>query len=265
MQETRRVMMKREDIVKTINSLEGEAGHKKVLDVYNAQKPLPRGYKVQPSDPWCATTVSAVFLMNGYPDIAECSCVMMIKKAKDLGIWVEDDAYIPQPGDIVMYDWQDTGKGDNVGVADHTGIVISVSKRKITVREGNKNRSVGNRDILVNGVTIRGYIVPKYEIEEQPATSVSPKAQKTEKYKVGNIYVIIARSGLNVRTGAGTDYKKVPYEKLTSDGKKHAVGSALKYGTRVTCEKVHKNKDSIWIKIPSGWICAECNGKTYIK
>lgn len=257
--------MKRSDIVKTINSLKGESGHKKVLDVYNGQCPLPRGYKVQPSDPWCATTVSAVFLMNGYADIAECSCVMMIQKAKKLGIWIEDDAYVPQPGDVVMYDWQDSGKGDDLGAADHTGIVISVTKRKITVREGNKNKSIGNRDILVDGIYIRGYITPKYEEEEKVASNTSVKPKKPEKYKVGNIYTVIAKSGLNVRTGAGLGYKKVPYDKLTDDGKKHAVGSALMNGTRVTCEKVHKDKDSIWIKIPSGWICAELNGKAYIK
>lgn len=166
--------MKREDIVKTIKSLEGEAGHKKVLEVYNAQKNLPRGYKVQPSDPWCATTVSAVFLMNGYPDIAECSCVMMIKKAKDLGIWVEDDAYIPQPGDIVMYDWQDSGKGDDIGVPDHTGIVVSVTKNRIVVREGNKNKSIGNRDVLVNGVNIRGYITPVFDDKQTSPKTTTP-------------------------------------------------------------------------------------------
>ena len=155
--------MKRADIVSTINGLKGETGHQKILDIYNAQKPLPRGYKVKPTDAWCATTVSAVFIMNGYNKISECSCPQMIEKAKKLGIWVEDDAFTPQIGDIIMYDWQDTGKGDDTGVADHVGIVISVTKSKIVVREGNKNKSIGNRDVTVNGIYIRGYITPPYE------------------------------------------------------------------------------------------------------
>lgn len=171
--------MTRNDIVKTINSLEGEAGHKKVLEVYNAQKNLPRGYKVQPSDPWCATTVSAVFLMNGYPDIAECSCPQMIEKAKAKGIWVEDDSFVPQIGDIIMYDWQDSGKGDDIGVPDHTGIVISVTKNRIVVREGNKNKSIGNRDVLVNGINIRGYITPVFDDKQTSPKTTTPTTPTT--------------------------------------------------------------------------------------
>lgn len=166
--------MKRSDIVKTIKGLQGEEGHKKVLDVYNGQCPLPRGYKLQEKDPWCAATVTAVFLMNGYDAFAECSCHVMIQKAKKLGIWVEEDGYIPSPGDVIMYDWQDTGKGDNVGVADHTGIVIAVSKSKITIREGNKNKSIGNRDVLVNGINIRGYITPVFDDKQTSPKTTTP-------------------------------------------------------------------------------------------
>lgn len=155
--------MKRNEVVKTINNLKGEEGHQKVLEVYNSQKPLPRNYKLQYKDPWCAATVSAVFLMNGYNALSEVSCTMMTKKAKDLGIWVEDDAYVPQIGDVIMYDWQDDGKGDNEGNPDHVGIVIKVTGKKITVREGNKGGTVGNRSIDANGKFIRGYIVPPYE------------------------------------------------------------------------------------------------------
>ena len=70
--------MIRENVVKTINSLKGEEGHKKVLDVYNSQCPLPRGYKLQAKDPWCAATVSAVFLLNGYDALSEVSCICLL-------------------------------------------------------------------------------------------------------------------------------------------------------------------------------------------
>ena len=265
--------MKRSDIVSTINNLKGEAGHKKVLDVYNSQCPLPRGYKVKQTDAWCATTVSAVFLMNGYNKISECSCPQMIEKAKKLGIWVEDDAFTPQIGDIIMYDWQDTGKGDDVGVADHVGIVISVTKSKIVVPEGNKNKSIGNRDVTVNGIYIRGYITPPYEAEKQSkpaktttkpkktekATEKAPaKSESTAAYTVGKVYTIKVNTALNVRKGPGTNYALVGYANLTADGKKHSNGlSALRSGTRVTCLEVKTiSPTNVWIRIPSGWISA---------
>lgn len=274
--------MKREDIVKTINSLKGEAGHKKVLEVYNAQKPLPRGYKVKQTDAWCATTVSAVFLMNGYCDISECSCPQMIEKAKKKGIWVEDDAYVPQIGDIIMYDWQDSGKGDDVGVADHVGIVVSVTKNKIMVREGNKNKSIGNRDVLVNGIFIRGYITPPYEAEkasktkkESKASKSSTESKKTEEkaqnkpdptYIIGRVYTISVNTSLNVRRGPGKTYSPVGFRNLTPDGKKHATpNGALKNGTRVSCLEVKVISDkNIWIRIPSGWICAVDGSKKFV-
>lgn len=270
--------MNREDIIKTINSLKGEAGHKKVIEVYNAQEELPRGYKLKASDAWCAATVSVVFLMNGYPYISECSCPQMILKAQKFGIWQESDAYRPQLGDIIMYDWQDSGKGDNVGNPDHVGIVVKVDGDKITVREGNKAKTVGNRTLKVNDKYIRGYITPRFgaESKEEPKADIptpsapkpqeTPQAQPQSPYKVGQVYTVSVRSALNVRKGAGKQFATVGYRNLTPDGKKHANGAgALLNGTRVTCNDVKVSGSSIWIKIPSGWICARDGSKIFVK
>lgn len=272
--------MNRNDIVNTINSLSGESGHKKVLEVYNAQRPLPRGYTVKHSDAWCATTVSAVFIMNGYYDISECSCPKMIEKARALGIWVEDDSYKPSIGDIVLYDWQDNGRGDNVGNPDHVGIVVAVNGDSITVREGNKGGTIGNRNLTRNGRFIRGYITPKFDNSTPtpkptptptpvptPKPTPAPAPQpSTQKYVVGKSYTITVRTSLNVRKGAGTNYAKVGYRGLTPDGRKHATADgALKNGTRVTVQQIKQVGDTTWLKIPSGWICGIEGNDVYVK
>lgn len=144
---------------------ESDGSHKQIINVYNAHKPLPRGYKVKYTDAWCATYVSAVAIEAGAEDIIpiECGCQEMIDKAKQMGIWVEDDAYTPSPGDIIMYDWGDDGKGDNKGYADHTGYVNGISQRgTMEIIEGNKDDSVSFRYIDINDMYIRGYITPKY-------------------------------------------------------------------------------------------------------
>lgn len=61
-----------------------------------------------------------------------------------------------------MYDWQDTGKGDNTGGADHVGIVEKVVGNTITIIEGNKGEAVARRTLAVNGRYIRGYCLPDY-------------------------------------------------------------------------------------------------------
>ena len=44
-----------------------------------------------------------------------------------MGIFIENDSYVPKTGDIIFYDWADNGVGDNTGVPDHVGIVVTVS------------------------------------------------------------------------------------------------------------------------------------------
>lgn len=143
---------------------ESNGSHKQIIDLYNSHKPLARGYKVKYTDAWCATFVSAVAIKLGYTAIipTECGCDKQIALFKNLGSWVENDAYTPSPGDIIYYDWQDSGSGDNVGGSDHVGIVEKVSGNTLTVIEGNKSDAVGRRTLAVNGKFIRGYGIPKY-------------------------------------------------------------------------------------------------------
>lgn len=156
------------DLAKSkVGIVEGSSGHKAIIDKYNTQSPLPRGYKVKYSDAWCAAFVSYLAVELGYTDIipTECSCPQMVSLAKAMGIWVEDDAYVPAPGDIVLYDWQDSGSGDNVGSPDHIGVITEVKASSMKVTEGNYKDAVGVRDLDINGRYIRGYIVPRYSAD----------------------------------------------------------------------------------------------------
>lgn len=143
---------------------EANGTHKVIIDTYNKIRPLPRGYKVKYSDEWCATFISALAYATGALDIipAECSCPKMIEGFKAMGRWEENDAYTPYPGDIVFYDWDDSGKGDNRNQPEHVGIVENVSNGTITVIEGNKGEAVSRRYIKIDGRYIRGYGLPKY-------------------------------------------------------------------------------------------------------
>lgn len=172
-----------------------DGSHKKILDIYNKYKPLPNGYTVKTTDNWCATAVSAAFIDCGYADVfpLECSCGRMIEKAKKMGIWVENDAYIPSPGDAILYDWSDSGKGDNSGWPDHIGMVRSVNANTgiMKVIEGNYGKAVKTRTIGINGRYIRGYITPKFDPEPKASKVVktSVKAKKKDAYMAGSYKV----------------------------------------------------------------------------
>ena len=218
-----------------IGCKESDGSHKKIIDIYNAHKPLARGYTVKYTDEWCATTVSAAFIQAGLTDIAptECSCGKMIDLYKKMGRWKESDGYTPKPGDVIMYDWQDSGSGDNTGNPDHVGIVASVSGKTIKVIEGNKNEAVAYRSMTVGGRYIRGYCLPDYASKATKA----PAAKKVtitlpllEKGSTGASVtalqqLLTAKSystkGIDGKFGANTDKALRDYQEdkgLTVDG-----------------------------------------------
>lgn len=185
---------------------ESNGSFKVIIDTYNSQKPLPVGYKVKYTDEWCATFVSAVAVKLGYTDIipTECSCDRMIALFKKMGCWIEDENRTPNAGDIIFYDWQDNGIGDNKGSSDHVGIVEKVSGGQIHVIEGNKGQAVARRYLKINGKFIRGYGVPKYDKEATIKKTVNTIAKEVIAGKWGS-----GEDRKKRLTAAGYDYAEV--------------------------------------------------------
>lgn len=178
---------------------ESDGSFKVIIDLYNTQKPLPVGYKMKYTDHWCACYVTAVGMKAGLSKIIlpECGCERMINLYKKAQRWQENDAYVPQIGDIIMYDWQDNGVGDNMGYPDHVGIVAEVNGDKMKIIEGNMDMAVGYRNLPINARNIRGWCLPDFAsmadgIASAPAApSVIAPTVTVEKpstnYKVGDI------------------------------------------------------------------------------
>lgn len=143
---------------------EADGSYRSILETYNAQASLPQGYVLQPEDSWCAAFVSCVAIDCGITDIlpTECGCQRQIGLFQELGRWEENDGYIPQPGDVIYYDWQDSGFGDCTGWADHVGLVAGIKWPFVKIIEGNKDDQVCCRYILLGGRYIRGYGLPDY-------------------------------------------------------------------------------------------------------
>ena len=150
---------------------EADGSHRVIIDLYNKYRPAG-GYKMGYNDPWCATFVSAVGMAVAAKYRLACgvrglipvspACDPMIEDYTRMGRWEEDDAFLPSPSDVIFYDWEDSGYGDDTGSSDHVGIVVSVDGETITVIEGNKSDSVCYRTIQRNGRYIRGYGLPDY-------------------------------------------------------------------------------------------------------
>ena len=201
--------MKRQQLVEQartwLGKKEEDGSFREIIDLYNGHTPLARGYKVKYTDAWCAVFVSSAAIACGCTDLipTECSCGRMIQLMQEKGIWEENDAYTPKAGDILFYDWQDSGKGDNTGWPDHVGIVEKAENGKITVIEGNLNNAVGRREIAVNARYIRGYGVPEYE-QEQPETDTETPQKSLDE---------VAKEVISGKYGNGAERKqRIPAE-----------------------------------------------------
>lgn len=209
---------------KWIGYSEKNGKYKEILDLYNSHKPLARGYKIKPTDEWCACFVSACAIKAGAVDLigTEVSCGKFIEIFKAKGIWNEDGSSRPKPGDIILYNWDDKTQ-PNDGAADHIGIVEQVTGTTIVAIEGNMNEKVARRTMNIAWGYIRGFARPKYATSNTETPSTPKKSINT----VANEVIRgVWGSGVvrkNALIKAGYDYEAVQTrvnELLKAGGKK---------------------------------------------
>lgn len=227
-----------------------DGSYKKIIDTYNTHKPLPRGIKMQYGWAWCACTWSALAIKLGYTEImpVEISCGNLLELAKKMGIWQENDHYIPSPGDAILYDWEDKGTSDDTGWPDHVGMIESVNRKEgyFTVIEGNYSKSVKRRTVSINGKYIRGFITPRYtqpfeqnSVKETNNKSVSTIAHEVIAGKWGN-----GENRKKKLEAAGYNYdeiQKVVNEILNNPSEKNATSKEV----ISTCVPKYYHKDYV--------------------
>lgn len=149
----------------------------------------------------------------------------------DKGVYNPNSSLKPDPKDAVA--WQYSSKGAVPGIK-------------------------GNVDLNVDYDGIVNLIAPqKPVIKEEP---------KDLPYKVGQNY----KTNVNLFVRQKPNGLKTAYKNLTANAKANGFASedgsaVLKKGTVVTCKAVEEVGKSIWIQIPSGWLCGiAANGTKYI-
>ena len=123
---------------------------------------------------WCANQAGVSKDTIGY--FAECSYwknEFYVKNNK----WHDANGYMPARGDIIFFD---NHNGDKV--ADHNGVVESVSGTSVIVIEGNLNNKVARATYALDDVKILGYGKPNYSKNVETKTSLgNGNAQKDTK------------------------------------------------------------------------------------
>lgn len=147
--------------------LEGSALHGKLIDCYNQINPLPRGYHVKYTDPWCAAYVSAIMKMAGLSNFpSECGVYEMKKKFEMAGESYEFQPKIARdvyPADLIFFKHS------------HVGIITGITNTIVWTIEGNANDSVMTRHYSKNDPSILGYGIIDLPIDSVVTDVISGK------------------------------------------------------------------------------------------
>lgn len=111
---------------------------------------------------WCAIFVSwcaneCGFIEEGViPMFSGCDNGVTWFRERDE--WKDRD-YVPNPGDIIFFDWEEDGYTDT---ADHVGIVERVEGDTVYTLEGNSGDAVSEQHYTIGQRNILGYATPDY-------------------------------------------------------------------------------------------------------
>ena len=131
----------------TLNFTYDENGNKKGYTRYGAWYGIPYG-------DWCAMFVA--FCLE-YAGISEedfprnAACDYWVDELMPLGLYADAADYIPVPGDLIFYDWDDDP------YAEHIGIVSEVTENTVTAIEGNTSDMVAYRTYDLSDNCVIGY------------------------------------------------------------------------------------------------------------
>ena len=212
----------------------GDEKHKLIIDTYNSwfTGRYPRGHKATYTDYWCQEFVDAISIMQQAISIVpnECGCGEAVAIAKQMGTW-KGRTYIPQPADIIYFDW------DKNGWADHTGFVKAVENENVYTIEGNaQNGECCENVYSIYDDRILGYCTPNYDsLFEEPQPEQPEYAENYDERLAGK-YRVTTWLYLRPRPGEKLSYVTV-----------------LKGGSEVTANGWYTDKGSTrWVYVEQG-------------
>ncbi|MCR4672004.1 MAG: CHAP domain-containing protein [Lachnospiraceae bacterium] len=248
-------------------AVQGDSQHKELINYWNKMSGIPgkAGYTTA----WCAIYVSVVFAKAGLGKLMEpeWNVAQIRNNYIKLGRWQENENIVPEPGWVVVYNWDDGtnyATTDNKGSADHVGIVYSVSSTKKTfnVIEGNygSNHVCGVRRMNVNGRYLRGFCKPNFASLATSGASTSSGttydkngiayAQSYLKSLAGT-YKVTAKNGLNLRNAPGTGQY---------NGTQTKILKAMPYQSSVTCYGYYTVVSGLkWLLVKYGSLTGYCS------
>lgn len=116
-----------------------------------------------PYGDWCAMYISFCLNYAGVTDMPRhYSCTGWIEELKILDLYRPGGLYIPNPGDLIFFDWENNQDVDHVGIVAQVLPATADDPATIKTIEGNSNNQVQYRYYRLDASEITGYgILPE--------------------------------------------------------------------------------------------------------
>ena len=169
----------------------------------------------------------------------------------------------PRLGAVIC--WRKGRAGYGGDGAGHVAVVEKIySDGSILISQSGWRSARFWMSVVKKGYYRSGYVFQGFIYN--PAVTGSETSSANVSYVPGRSYTL--QANMKVRTGPSSSRRWKNRSELTEDGENHSLRqkqAVLRAGTAVTVIKKKKAGRDIWIKIPSGWICARKGKIIYVR
>ena len=169
----------------------------------------------------------------------------------------------PRLGAVIC--WRKGRAGYGGDGAGHVAVVEKIySDGSILISQSGWRSARFWTSVVKKGYYRSGYVLQGFIYN--PAVTGSETSSANVSYVPGRSYTL--QANMKVRTGPSSSRRWKNRSELTEDGENHSlrqIQAVLRAGTAVTVIKKKKAGRDIWIKIPSGWICARKGKIIYVR
>ncbi|MDO5295224.1 MAG: CHAP domain-containing protein [bacterium] len=194
--------------------------------------------------PWCAAYAMNKLDENGVLDTSSCPnvnyCPTIENWGKDQNIWEKQgNGYTPRPGDGVLFDWEQDG------VSDHIGVIEKVADGKIYTIEGNSGDAVSRREYDLNSEEVRGYLNCSKQ-QAQGAQDNAPLSIYGEAKEAAGLTVAVAEGdAMEVAGEENTAGETVAAEEAGTAGEAEAANGLVDYNGQLVPPQVKEMFDHL--------------------
>lgn len=122
---------------------------------------------------WCAMFVAFCLDYSGVEDIPyDSACQDWIEELTEAGLYVLEEGYIPQPGDLIFFDYGANGTANHVGLVESVTEATESSEAKVNTIEGNSGDRVQRVSYNLSDGRIMGYAQLPYQPTAEEQTQI---------------------------------------------------------------------------------------------